>query len=244
MESKICSLSEMWTQKMPKGMGLEIFHHPTSMRHVANLIIAMERLRAGVSERVLSTDFRDENLLSIMLESIVEEKLILETHSAQPDQFSRVSEHFCSVSDSEKRSLIRVQNSMELQAVMLQGGSDDRKITLNMTTYVHPTSSTEALPVALGIKDTNLYLSCDKKGDTPTLYLEAVEDKESFKMINSRSEMKRFLFYKQDIAMNNSTLMSASFPNWYISTSTQDNRPVEMCQVSAPRYTNFNIQQI
>lgn len=72
MESKVCNLSRMWTKKLPEGLGLEISHQPPSMRHIVNLIIAMERLKAGVSEKVLSTDFRDENLINIMLESVVE----------------------------------------------------------------------------------------------------------------------------------------------------------------------------
>lgn len=72
MESEMCNLSEMWSKKMPKGLGLEISHKPPSMRHVANLIIAIERLKAGMQEIVLSTDFRDENLLNIMLESFIE----------------------------------------------------------------------------------------------------------------------------------------------------------------------------
>ena len=57
---------------MPKGLDLEISHHPLTMKRVANLIIAMERIKATTSESVLSTEFRDENLLSILLDSIVE----------------------------------------------------------------------------------------------------------------------------------------------------------------------------
>lgn len=73
MESEMkCNMSKMWSSEMPRGLDLEISHHPLTMRHVVNLIIATERLKASISESVLSTEFRDENLLNIMLDSIVE----------------------------------------------------------------------------------------------------------------------------------------------------------------------------
>lgn len=73
MESKKNrNMSQMWTKKMAKGLDLEVSHEIPSMRCVANLIIAMERLKAGVSEMVLSTNYSDENLLNIMLESVIE----------------------------------------------------------------------------------------------------------------------------------------------------------------------------
>lgn len=73
MESEMKSnVSKMWSSKMPEGLDLEISHHPVTMKSIVNLIIAMERLKGGRSELLLSTEFRDENLLSIMLESIVE----------------------------------------------------------------------------------------------------------------------------------------------------------------------------
>ena len=59
---------------MPHGVGLEISHHPLSMRRVANLIIALERLRDH--QRTMSPGFRDEDLLSLMLESVVEGEAI------------------------------------------------------------------------------------------------------------------------------------------------------------------------
>ncbi|KAM4746709.1 interleukin-1 beta-like [Anableps anableps] len=245
MESKKnCSMAQMWTKKMPKGVDLEISQQPPSMRCVANLIIAMERLKAGMSEVVLSPTFSDECLLNIMLESVVEERFIFERTSAGPGQFIRREEHPCSVTDSQKRSLVLVRNNMELLAVMLQGGSDSRKVYLNMATYVHLRPNTEAgQPVVLGIRDTNFYLSCQKNGDKPTLHLEELEDKTSLSEISSDSEMRRFLFYKQDTGLNISTLMSAHCPNWYISTATDNNKPVEMCQESASRYRTFSIQR-
>ncbi|MEQ2283684.1 hypothetical protein AMECASPLE_014099 [Ameca splendens] len=244
MESKNCNMSRMWTKKMSKGVNLEIFQQPPSMKSVANLIIAMERLKGGMSAAVQSTDFSDENLLTILLESVVEETFIIERTSAGPDSFSRGEEHPCSVTDSQKRSLVLVRNNLELLAVMLQGGSNSHKVYLNMATYVHVRPNPEmGQPVVLGIRDTDFYLSCHKNGDKPTLHLEEVEDKTSLSEISSESEMRRFLFYKQDTGLNISTLMSALFPDWYISTATQNNKPVEICQKNAARHITFSIQR-
>ncbi|XP_014878740.1 interleukin-1 beta-like [Poecilia latipinna] len=245
MESKKnCSISQMWANKMPKGVDLEISHQPPSMRCVANLIIAMERLKSGMAESILSPGFSDESLLSIMLESVVEERFISERTSARPGQFTRREEHPCSVTDGQKRSLVLVRNNMELLAVMLQGGSDSRKVYLNMATYIHLTPDTGlGQPVVLGIRDTDFYLSCHKDGDKPTLHLEEVEDKTSLSEISAESDLRRFLFYKRDTGLNVSTLMSANFPNWYISTATDNSRPVAMCQESASRYRTFSIQR-
>lgn len=41
--------------------------------------------------------------------------------------------------------------------------------------YVQGESSNSKIPVALGVKGKNLYLSCVLKGDTPTLQLEVSE---------------------------------------------------------------------
>lgn len=51
---------------MSQNLDMEIIHHPPKMRSVVNLIIAMERMKADMFEG------RDEELLSFMLESIVE----------------------------------------------------------------------------------------------------------------------------------------------------------------------------
>lgn len=221
--------------KMPKGLDLEFTHHPLTMRRVVNLIVAIERFKG-------SRCIDSENLLNFMLESLVEEHIVFERSSAPPPQYVRTDEQLYSVTDSKKRSLILVENSMELHAVMLQGGAENRKVHLNMSNYVHPAPVTEARTVALGIKDTRYYLSCQKDGDNPTLHLEAV-DKENLSSISSDSDMVRFLFYKQDTGLNLSTLVSVAFPDWYISTAEDNNKPVEMCLEASQRHRTFNIQR-
>lgn len=64
-----------WSLKMSESLDMEIIHHPPKMRSVVNLIIAMERLKAGMFE------FRDEEVLSFMRESIIEGKLNKKTKS-------------------------------------------------------------------------------------------------------------------------------------------------------------------
>ncbi|TDH13106.1 hypothetical protein EPR50_G00054420 [Perca flavescens] len=247
MESKMtCQVSDMWRPKLPKGLDIEISHHPLTMRQVVNLIVAMERFKGSRSTSVLSTEFTDENLLNFMLENLVEEKMVCVCESTPPaeQQIIRQNEYTYSVTDSEKRSLVLVRNSMELHAVTLQGGADTTKVNLSMATYLHPTSSVTGITVALGIKESpNLYLSCRKDGAEPTLHLEVVEA-DRLSRISSNSDMVRFLFYRQTTGVNISTLMSVAFPNWYISTAAQNNKPVEMCLESANRHRMFNIREI
>ena len=57
---------------MPQGLDLEISHHPLTMRRVVNLVVAMERLKASKSEFSCSTEFRDEDLLNMIVESAME----------------------------------------------------------------------------------------------------------------------------------------------------------------------------
>ncbi|KAK5870753.1 hypothetical protein PBY51_003674 [Eleginops maclovinus] len=244
MESEMkCNKSEMWSSSVSAELDFEITHHPLTMRRVVNLIIAMDRMKGSSTESMLSTEFRDEHLLNFILDSIVEEQILFESGSAPPLPLTRTGEEEQNITDGEKRSLVLVQNSMELHAVTLQGGAEPRKVFLNMSTFLHPASTIEGRTVALGIRGKKLYLSCRKDGASPTLHLETLEDN-SLRSISSDSDMVRFLFYKQDTGVNISTLMSVAHPDWYISTAEQNNKPVEMCQESARRYRTFNISDI
>lgn len=65
-----CNMSQMWSSDVQSGLDFEITHHPLTTRKVVHLIIAMERMKG--SESTLSTEFRDENLLNFIMDSIVE----------------------------------------------------------------------------------------------------------------------------------------------------------------------------
>lgn len=55
------------------------------------------------------------------------EEIVYDCYSTPGSQYSKTAEHECSVTDSEKRGVILVEDTMELHAVMLQGGAADRK---------------------------------------------------------------------------------------------------------------------
>lgn len=65
---------------MSKNLDMEIVHHPPKMRSVVNLIIALERMKADAFE------CRDEDLLSFMLESIVEGERVQTKPKPKPPQ--------------------------------------------------------------------------------------------------------------------------------------------------------------
>uniref|UniRef100_A0AAZ3QNC1 Interleukin-1 n=1 Tax=Oncorhynchus tshawytscha TaxID=74940 RepID=A0AAZ3QNC1_ONCTS len=238
--------SNSWSSKLPQGLDVEISHHPITLRCVANLIIVMERLNGGKGFAL----GRDESLLNFLLESAVEGSyhhwaMFQCSHYRIPLRMH--AQHICSVTDSENKCWVLNEGSMELHAMMLQGGSSYHKVHLNLSTYITPVpSETKARPVALGIKGSNLYLSCITSEGTPTLHLEEVADKEQLKSINHESDMVRFLFYKQDTGVDISTLESAHYRNWFISTALQqDNtKMVNMCQSATPnRFTTFTVQR-
>ncbi|KAM6954515.1 interleukin-1 beta [Aplochiton taeniatus] len=235
--------SELWSAGLPQGLNMEVSHHPITMRSIVNLVIAMERFKTD-AKVTLSSEFRDEDLLSIMLESAVEEHFVLDVDSKQegtalaergtPD-FSFLEEQNCSVTDAD-RTWVWVPEAMELHAVRLQTGSSDHKVHLNMSLYVNPLPPVlNARPVALGIKGTDFYMACSKQEGKPTLTLEKVKNKDLLKSITSGSELERFLFYRQDTGVDRTTMMSASCKNWFISTAVHENAPVVMRQYNAPQ---------
>nr|BAA22528.1 interleukin-1b [Equus caballus] len=87
--------------------------------------------------------------------------------------------------------------------------------------FVQGEEETDKIPVALGLKEKNLYLSCGMKDGKPTLQLETVDPNTYPK----RKMEKRFVFNKMEIK-GNVEFESAMYPNWYISTSQAEKSPV------------------
>ncbi|XP_029915995.1 interleukin-1 beta-like [Myripristis murdjan] len=243
-----CSLkkhhSEESSSKMPEGVDMEISCHPLTMKHVVNLVIAMERFKGSKLESALSSEFDDENFLNVMLDSIVEEEIVIELTSEPPTQsdYSKTLEFDCSLTDGQQKEWVQMQNSMELLGVMLQGGSNHHAVQIRMATYRHLPTDTNAQPVALGIKNSSFFLSCSEEGGKPTLHLETVANKDDLKKISKDSDMVRFLFYRHDQGLDISTFRSVRFPTWFISTAKTNNQPVDMCEQTANRNITFTVQ--
>lgn len=95
MESQMKSNnSKMLKSKMPEGLNLEVSQHPLTMKSVVNLIIALDRLKgsgSSSSESLLSTEFRDENLLNIMMDTVVEGKCWSQFHPSFGQSFAHNS---------------------------------------------------------------------------------------------------------------------------------------------------------
>nr|3LTQ_A Chain A, Interleukin-1 beta [Homo sapiens] len=142
----------------------------------------------------------------------------------------------CTLRDSQQKSLV-MSGPYELKALHLQGQDMEQQVVFSMS-FVQGEESNgyidtnndgwiegdelyDKIPVALGLKEKNLYLSCVLKDDKPTLQLESVDPKNYPK----KKMEKRFVFNKIEIN-NKLEFESAQFPNWYISTSQAENMPV------------------
>nr|AGX85869.1 IL-1 beta [Pseudois nayaur] len=196
---------------------LQISHqlYNKSFRQVVSVIVAMEKLRSRAYEHV----FRDDDLRSILSFIFEEEPVIFETSSDELLCDAAVQSVKCKLQDREQKSLV-LDSPCVLKALHLLSQEMSREVVFCMS-FVQGEERDNKIPVALGIRDKNLYLSCVKKGDTPTLQLEEVDPK----VYPKRNMEKRFVFYKTEIK-NTVEFESVLYPNWYISTSQIEEKPV------------------
>ncbi|KAJ8400071.1 hypothetical protein AAFF_G00401100 [Aldrovandia affinis] len=236
------------------GLEVQVSRTP-DMRQVANLIIALERMKH--SQKIMSTECSDQDLLSIMMESVVEERVMLKVQNLTCSKGStfmrnqRCRDMVHSVCTTEQRKLVHSPDDSTLHAVAFQAMTlldrefRKRIVRLSLSTY-HTFSQLgdRGQPIALGIANSNLYLSCAAiKSDTPILQLEEVDSKKKLEHINTEGDMARFLFFKQGEGFSSSVFESVKFSGWVISTAHEYDAPVQMCaKGSADRITTFIVR--
>ncbi|XP_038609673.1 interleukin-1 beta-like [Tachyglossus aculeatus] len=217
----------------PCQMGIELkvteLSSSRGFRRAVVLVVAMEKLKRQVVACDMS--FMDRDLMDIFTTIFKEEPVsctsweqTLVTDSIY--HYLRCQE--VTIWDQEHKSftLNTMANPCELRALHLIGANATQEVKLNMNFYYkteHPAGPTVKQPVTLGIKGGNpgsLYLSCVKKGDKPTLQLEVVNQSD----LEGKNQ-ERFIFNKSTEGTS-TTFESAAYPNWYISTSREEDEPV------------------
>ncbi|XP_053944946.1 interleukin-1 beta-like isoform X1 [Cuculus canorus] len=100
-------------------------------------------------------------------------------------------------------------------------------VKLNIALYRPRSSQGDSgngrVPVALGIKGYQLYMSCMMGGTEPVLQLEEADIRKDIES----AELIRFIFYRLDSPAEGTTRFeSAAFPGWFICTSQQPRQPI------------------
>ncbi|NXS45922.1 IL1B protein, partial [Balaeniceps rex] len=194
-----------------------------TFRQAAVLVVAMTKLL----KRPARKDFADSDLGGFL------------DHIFEPVSFQRVESSYAGapvyrytrsqsfdILDIDHKCFV-LESPTQLVALHLQGPSAGRKVKLNIALY-RPRSSqggpgSGQVPVALGIKGYQLYMSCVMSGTEPVLQLEEADIKRDIESM----EMIRFIFYRLDSPTEGTTRFeSAAFPGWFICTSLQPRQPV------------------
>ncbi|KAM9455367.1 interleukin-1 beta-like isoform 1-T1 [Clarias gariepinus] len=223
-----------------KGLRIEVTKEPLSMRSVANVVIALQRLKH--TERVQSTEFSDRELFQIFLENVIEETNVIKLDCSESKSYSRQDKVVqCTICDKSKKAL--VQRNNYLLAFTLKGGNEENKTWFNLSAYNPPNcrDNTKGQAVCLGIVKSNIFLSCTSDNGTPSLVIEEVKDKESLKAIKENDGMERFLFLRNSSGDTLNTFESVKYPGWFITTSKDEFQPVQMSQQQTSHLQLFTL---
>ncbi|XP_075063388.1 interleukin-1 beta-like [Mixophyes fleayi] len=175
------------------------------------------------------SSFNDIDLLNAIL---VEEEISfgnIEDTCAPPSKFQHRNTTVHIIRDSTQKNLKlqEFQGKAHLVALFLKGINLEEEAKINMGSYISAPPVEDKLPVTLGLAGCNLFLSCkpeEDKADTPVLSLTEVTD-----MLEKRNnDLLPYLFYKAQNTSNSTTFESVAFPGWYISTSQDEHKFVEM----------------
>ncbi|KAL2774201.1 interleukin-1 beta proprotein [Daubentonia madagascariensis] len=231
-----CSLQDLDLCLPDGGIQLHVSHQHCnkSFRQVVSVIVAVEKLK---NKPVLCPEaFQDGDLSAFFPFIFEEEPIIFDTWDDDFMCDASVRSLNCTLQDAQQKCLV-MSGPYQLKALHLQGQDLNQQVVFSMS-FVQGEESNDKIPVALGLKEKNLYLSCVMKDEKPTLQLESVDPKSYPK----RKMEKRFVFNKIEIK-NKLEFESAQFPNWYISTSQAQNMPIFLGNTTGGQdITDFTVQ--
>ncbi|XP_007957589.1 interleukin-1 beta [Orycteropus afer afer] len=207
-------------------------HYNKGFKRVVSVIVAMEKLKA----HSLDHSPRSQSFLTSLFSFVFEEEPIDYDDGYECD--AAVLSQYCRLRDIEQKCLV-LSGPCELKALHLNGQNTDHQVVFSMI-FVQGEISEEKMPVALGLRGKNLYLSCVWNNGKPTLQLETVDPK-----LYPRKKMeKRFVFNKLQVK-DKLEFESAEFPNWYISTSRMEDMAVFLGNTRGGQdITDFTMEKV
>ncbi|XP_010164496.1 interleukin-1 receptor antagonist protein-like isoform X2 [Antrostomus carolinensis] len=225
-QKKPCLDSEVTLPRV--GIQLTVTkEHPTTrtFRQAAVLVVAVTKLLKQPAHK----DFTDSDLggfLDGIFEPVSFQQIESSYTGAPVYRYTR-SQSF-DILDIDQKCFV-LESPTQLVALHLQGPSAGRKVKLNIALYRPRLSQggpgTGRMPVALGIKGYQLYMSCVMSGAEPVLQLEEADIRRDIES----TELTRFIFYRLDSPSEGTTRFeSAAFPGWFICTSLQPRQPVSI----------------
>ncbi|XP_023148907.2 interleukin-1 beta-like [Amphiprion ocellaris] len=233
--------------RLDEGLELEVFRKKRTLQGVANLVLAVNRMKKPPSS--CGHELSEDELCSLIMDSVMEETVVKTDRNSSTRGETRVtfervnSGTQFSLCDSVQKDIVQQSGDLKLQAITLKGGQYEHKVNFKMARYVtRCVSAADSQMVLLSITN-NMHVSCTMKDDKPELTLEKCCNDE-LKKISNDQNMDRFLFFKRASALTLYTFESVKYRGWFISTSSDDERqPVEMCKVDAAcRLTSFKIK--
>ncbi|XP_060936329.1 interleukin-1 beta [Limanda limanda] len=222
---------------LEEGLSLKISKKTHSMKAVATLVLAGNRM-----EKFLSRKGRtDSECCRMIMDSVIETTIVKKVETCCTGErrlvFQRLMSRECNLTDNENKDIVCTAHDFKLTALTLNAANFNHKVTFKIGTYGSPGVGQT---VVLSIINHNLYISCTMNGDKAELQLEKCSA-EDLKVICKDGTKDRFLFYSKESEINAKTFESVLCHGWFISTSyEQEEKPVEMCKVdSAQRVTAF-----
>ncbi|XP_074054419.1 interleukin-1 beta [Macrotis lagotis] len=194
---------------------VKFIDQPHRFHQTVVVIISIERMK-HLSESC-SKIFKDCDLINIITSIFQEELVSFGKCDPYESDFAFLSSHNCTIQDINQKHLA-LTSASELQALYLNGRNINQQVIFSMRHYVNEIGSRKTY-VVLGIKKNNLYLSCGVREGIPILQLEQMD---SFPRNNVE---ERFIFNKREINQK-IEFESVKYPNWYISTSQSNGKPV------------------